>query len=424
MASDSPAPTLSVVCITHDPGAQIVAVLGPLRAVAEEIIVAADDRVSPEDLAAYASVADRVIRYAFALPVERPYAWAHAQCSGDWVLRIDGDEWLSPELIARLPELIARRDRVQYWIPRRWSFPDAGHWLDERPWALDPQLRLCRNDPATLAFPGLMHTAAIPAEPSEIVEEPMYHVDLLLKPTEVRAGKTDTYEELRPGLTAPGGGPMSQYYLPEQWAHRAPVDAPAAHASGVASVVAGRTATPALPPIDVDALPHASREEIDAFWDARPLAEGEAAASLALLERDVRLAPGETGDVAVRVTNEGTARWPGGLVREPLIRLGHRWTDSAGAELEQPSPRTPFSSAVGPGESVVTRLAIVAPAAPGTYTVVADVVHEGVRWLGAELPITVEVAARTPRAEPLARTGAEAAPRLAAKAAGWLRRGR
>ena len=146
--------SLSVLCITRDPGARVAALLAPLRDIASEIVVVADSRVDDGVLAQYATASDRLLRYDFAAPVERPYAWAHAQCRGEWILRIDGDELLSPELIDRIPALLARRDRIQYWLPRRWCYPDAGHWLDEKPWAPDHQARLVRNDPATLAFPG------------------------------------------------------------------------------------------------------------------------------------------------------------------------------------------------------------------------------------------------------------------------------
>ena len=47
--------------------------------------------------------------------------------------------------------------------------------------AHDHQLRLVRNDPATLSFPGVMHSSAVPTAPFELLEEPMYHLDLLLR---------------------------------------------------------------------------------------------------------------------------------------------------------------------------------------------------------------------------------------------------
>src|SRR5436190_1515048 len=50
--------------------------------VADEILVALDDRADDGTEAALAAVADRVIRYPYAEPVDRPLAWIHSECRG------------------------------------------------------------------------------------------------------------------------------------------------------------------------------------------------------------------------------------------------------------------------------------------------------------------------------------------------------
>src|SRR4051812_5993531 len=101
--------TLSVCCLTDAPGLQIQAMLEPIREVADEVVIAADLRADLADVAMYEVVADRVLHCEFAI-LESHLAWLHGQCSGDWILRLDGDEQASPELVAVLPELIAERD--------------------------------------------------------------------------------------------------------------------------------------------------------------------------------------------------------------------------------------------------------------------------------------------------------------------------
>src|SRR5437868_9423972 len=128
--------TLSVCCVTADPGARVAAVLGPLREVADEIVVAVDSRLDPDRLGRYAEIADRLFRYEYAPPNDRVLGWIHAQCSGDWVFRLDGDEALSSAAVKRLPELIAARDVFQYWFQCRWLYPDSRHWLDQPPWSI------------------------------------------------------------------------------------------------------------------------------------------------------------------------------------------------------------------------------------------------------------------------------------------------
>lgn len=389
--------SLSVLCITHDPGPQVAAALAPLRAVATEIVVVADARTSAEDLGHYAAASDRLLRYPFEPPVERPYGWAHAQCTGDWILRIDGDEVPSPELVAALPALIARRDRLQYWIPRRWSYPDAGHWIDERPWAPDRQLRLVRNDPATMSFAGLMHTAALPHQPYALIAEPIYHVDMLVSPLDHRRRKARGYEALRPGLQAPGGGPFELYYLPEDWATRPPATTPPETVALLERVL-HPTAAP-VTPVDPDRVPLATRDDIDRHWDPRPLTGADYHAAIESLDTDLRLAPGRADALDLRVTNLGTAAWPGGLDREPLVRLGHRWLDADARVVDDSTFRTALPSSVAPGESAVVALSLIAPPEPGDYVVEVDLVHELVRWFEDPLRIPVTVAERPrPRA--------------------------
>src|SRR3954470_9998801 len=141
---------LSVCCLTDAPGSQIRALMEPLREVADEIVIAADVKAAPNDVTEYESVADRVLRSEFDV-LEHHLAWLHGQCRGEWVLRLDGDEQASPELVAVLPDLVASGDLRQYWLPRRWLDPTGRGWLDELPWSPDYHNRLVRND-ARLSF--------------------------------------------------------------------------------------------------------------------------------------------------------------------------------------------------------------------------------------------------------------------------------
>src|SRR5271167_4075420 len=57
--------TLSVCCVTRDPGARVAAIMRQLRPVSTEIVVAVDSRLDPQRLGRYAEVADRLLRYEF-----------------------------------------------------------------------------------------------------------------------------------------------------------------------------------------------------------------------------------------------------------------------------------------------------------------------------------------------------------------------
>jgi hypothetical protein len=210
---DQPWMTLSVLCLTHFPAAQVTALLRQLRPVADEIVLGVDSRLGEAEAAKYWAAADRLMRYEFVDNAQRAMAWAHSQCRGEWVLRLDGDEVVRPALLSALPRLVARRDVLQYYVLRRWLFPDANGWLNELPWFPDYQNWLVRND-ATLWFDGRAHTSAYETLPARYLEEPIYHLNLLLMTGAERIAKMEIYEGRRAGLLAPGGGSVNRFYLP------------------------------------------------------------------------------------------------------------------------------------------------------------------------------------------------------------------
>src|SRR5699024_2589662 len=72
--------------------------------VADEIVAVVDDRFGHRDLSPLTAVCDDVIVAPFDWPMEANLVWLEAQCTGDWMLRIDGDEVPSRALIRRLAD--------------------------------------------------------------------------------------------------------------------------------------------------------------------------------------------------------------------------------------------------------------------------------------------------------------------------------
>lgn len=155
--------TISVLCPTAHPGPLVSAVLEDLRAVVDEIIVAADARVGARDLGHYALVADRVLRYEH-FGANRHWPWLTAQASADWLLLLDGDELPSRSFVEMLPELVADRRIDQYSMPIHWPWPNAATRLAEEPWQSDHRIRLIRNNGRTF-FAGRKHVLAQAAFP-------------------------------------------------------------------------------------------------------------------------------------------------------------------------------------------------------------------------------------------------------------------
>jgi glycosyl transferase-like sugar-binding protein len=372
--------SLSVCSLTDAPGARVQAIFSPLREIADEIVIAADRRVGEEDMDGYRAVADRVLRREVEF-FEPNLAWLHEQCAGDWILRLDGDEVPSCELVERLPELTAATDVRQYWLAWRWLDPTGTGWLDELPWFPAFHNRLVRND-RNLAFVGRAHTGADPSLPARFLETPVYHLQCALRSRQERVEHSYLSYELRePGRTAPGGGPFNAtYYLPERFARRPPAPVPEADRPAISAAL-GR--------------PHERRPE-------PPPAPALAGGPFRVLGQELRLHAGERRSLFVEVTNKTGESWPGGLELEPRVRLSYHWRDGDGDLLVYEGERSPLPASLRAGEAALAPVTVVAPDEPGHYLLELDLVHELVRWFGsgATFGVTVVPAAATERNVP------------------------
>src|SRR5437588_129308 len=242
-AQDEGRARLSVCCMTAGPPERVAATLSLLRDVADEVVVALDDRADDDVRDAMSAVADRILLYPYAEPVDRPIPWLHTECRGTWVLNLDDDEVPSPDLVAALPSLVSAEDVTHYWIPRRWLFPDLDTYLDELPWQPDYQLRLVRNDPRLLRFSADLHRPLAVLGPGRFLETPVWHLDCVVRPLEVRRAKAAKYERLRPGLRVRGRALNAAYFLPELQPGATLTPVPSADRAAIESVV-----TAELPP--------------------------------------------------------------------------------------------------------------------------------------------------------------------------------
>jgi inositol phosphorylceramide mannosyltransferase catalytic subunit len=380
--------SLSVCLITADPPARVAAILDPLRPYADEVVIAVDSRAGNDRLAGLASLADQAFKIEF-VTLERHVAWLCAQCSGDWILRLDGDEVPSVAFVRRLPEMLASRRVQQYWISRAWLYPDAEQILAGVPWSEDFVNRLTRND-GTLRMSGRHHSHAEPVTPCEYIAEPIYHLDLLTNDYRGRRDKAVRYEVARPHLLAPGGGRINEaFYLPElrETLEQRPVPeedrAMIARALEAAPVpgVAARTAN----------VPTVSLAETDRLWEGRDIGETAYRAKIERFVPATSFTPAERRRIFIHVTNEGTERWPDSLDAEPAIRLSYHWLDQTGSTRAREGPRTAFSRVVNPGERILAPLHVDAPVDAGEYLLAVDIVHEGERWFGCDCQIPIRV---------------------------------
>ncbi len=273
--------SLSVCCMTNDPPERVARALAPLRALADQIVVAVDARVADDRLGAYDGIADELYRFNFRPSVERPRAWLASRCRGEWILWIDGDEVLSPAFLDTLPELILDDELAQYWFTRRWLFLDTGHWIDENPWWPDFQVRLIRNKRFTMWF-GRMHEPFGFLLPARHLDLPIYHLACIVSSVAERASKAKGYDAVAPGRVSPGGGPFNQVlYLPERYATLRPQLVPPDDRAAIDQVLAaprlgGRARSTSARP----AMTRSTRSAPTESWPTTTITPGSSSSSV------------------------------------------------------------------------------------------------------------------------------------------------
>jgi hypothetical protein len=104
------------------------------------------------------------------------------------------------------------------------------------------------------------------------------------------------------------------------------------------------------------------------------------------------LRTGRTHQIPITLANTGRVTWDSN--RYPAFHVAYHWLRSGSDEVIQfDGQRTPFPQPVPSGATVTLAANVTAPAAPGAYTLVWDVVLETRAWLSTEgvVPAKTEV---------------------------------
>jgi glycosyltransferase involved in cell wall biosynthesis len=183
---------LSVAIIAKDEQRQIGAALTSVAGLADEVIVLLDSRTSDRTAA--------ISREHGAQVIIEPWRGFAAQrnraldlCVGDWVLFLDADERVSPELRAEIREGTGNREQgtgnrtsvpcplspvpyAGYWIPRHNQF--FGTTLRGGGWYPDHQLRLLRRGRARYDETQLVHEFAQLDGPAGYLTQHLLHLNI------------------------------------------------------------------------------------------------------------------------------------------------------------------------------------------------------------------------------------------------------
>jgi glycosyltransferase involved in cell wall biosynthesis len=182
--------SLSVAIIAKDEQRHIGAALASVAGLADEVIVLLDSRTSDRTAA--------ICRENGAQVIVEPWRGFAAQrnraldlCAGDWVLFLDADERVTPELRDEILGIGDRGLRVRertlpipnrqspivgYWIPRHNQF--FGTTLRGGGWYPDHQLRLLRRHQARYDESRLVHEFAQLDGPAGYLTQHLLHLNI------------------------------------------------------------------------------------------------------------------------------------------------------------------------------------------------------------------------------------------------------
>jgi (heptosyl)LPS beta-1,4-glucosyltransferase len=172
---------ISVAILARDEERHIGAAIDSARPIAGEVIVVLDARTS-DRTAAIAAARGAGVRV-------EPFRSHAAQrnlalglCRNDWVLFLDADERLTPELVAELQRMhfdrpaTADEQPAGYWIPRYNLY--WGRRLRGGGWYPDHQLRLLRRDAAQYDERRLIHEYAELNGPAGKLDGHLLHINI------------------------------------------------------------------------------------------------------------------------------------------------------------------------------------------------------------------------------------------------------
>jgi glycosyltransferase involved in cell wall biosynthesis len=131
-------PKLSAVLITRNEEARLPAALESVRFADELIVVDAQSTDGTQDVAR--RYTDRVVVREWAGFVDQKN-YAVSLAANDWVLSIDADERVTPELQRAVQSVLAKEPNARGYRVRRRSFY-LGTWIKTTDWYPDYQLRL------------------------------------------------------------------------------------------------------------------------------------------------------------------------------------------------------------------------------------------------------------------------------------------
>jgi glycosyltransferase involved in cell wall biosynthesis len=191
-------PQLSTCIITMNAEHRIVPLLRYIRSFSDEIVVGVDRKTTDNTFAACEGLADELFWIENqALTCNGGLESLISRCHGDWILRLDDDEFPEPSFHEVLSGLIQpSAEATHYKLPRlHLSAVDPLTWIDDGYLYPDFQMRLFKNERSLLKFPGNVGHLGIECagKRQRINTVNLVHLNLAINPRFKREEKLKIY---------------------------------------------------------------------------------------------------------------------------------------------------------------------------------------------------------------------------------------
>lgn len=193
----SPRKKLSVCIITMNAAHRIIPLLEYLRPVVDEIVVGVDSKTTDSTFEVCQGRVDELFWIENdALTCNAGLEALVRHCHGDWILRLDDDEFPEPHLWKLIPGIMASGRFTHYKLPRlHLCSVEPLQWINDGYLYPDFQMRLFQNEPSLLSFPGAVGHSSIQCEGprGRLNTVNLLHLNLAINPRFKREEKLEKY---------------------------------------------------------------------------------------------------------------------------------------------------------------------------------------------------------------------------------------
>lgn len=190
-------PRLSTCIMTMNSAERIRPLLEYIRHFSDEIVVGVDSKTTDNTLEACQGLADELfVIQSDALTCNAGLEPLVDRCHGDWILRLDDDEFPEPHFAELTTGLMLSERYTHYKLPRlHISSVNPLMWVDDSYLYPDYQMRLFKNDKSLLKFPGAVGHLGIECEgpKGRVNSVNLVHLNLAINPRFKREAKLKTY---------------------------------------------------------------------------------------------------------------------------------------------------------------------------------------------------------------------------------------